>query len=179
MGQEVSGDLHGIHEELRILDPDVDVHPEDQVLPGQILKVFLHAEIPLERRDLLIHPRGEGVSACREHRASVLGCQVDDRPSKSHNLGADFGRRRAHPASDLDHRLVQLGLDALDRNLSVRIQDLSDVRTQLARLRIDDLVLFLDPEGQRRLLHGQIPSMMPFRVWLGHMAWVVIDSSGR
>ncbi len=157
----------------------MDVHPEDQVLPGQVLKVFFYPEVPLERRDLLLHPRGEGVRACGEHCASVFSRQVDDRLTKPHQLGANLGRGRAHSASDLDHRLVQLGFDAGDGHLTVRIQNLSDVRTQLARLRIDDLVLLLDPEGERRLLHGQMPSMMPFRVPLGHMAAVVVASFGR
>ena len=35
----------------------------------------------------------------------------------------------------------------------IAVEDLGDVRPQLAGLGIDDLVLFLDAEGQRRGLH--------------------------
>jgi hypothetical protein len=46
---------------------------------------------------------------------------------------------------------VQLRLDLAQDQL-VLLQDLRDVGAQLARLRIDDLVLFLDADGQGRRL---------------------------
>ena len=58
------------------------------------------------------------------------------------DVGAD---RRA----DLDDRLVHLALDLVLQPLLAFGKHLGDVRLQLARLRIDDLKLFFDPEGER------------------------------
>jgi len=51
MRQEVPGHLHGIDEELPVLDTHVDVGSEDEVAPGQVLKVVLEAQVPIHRGD--------------------------------------------------------------------------------------------------------------------------------
>jgi hypothetical protein len=43
------------------------------------------------------------------------------------------------PVPDLPHRLDHLGLDLFAKQHLAFFEDLGDVRTQLARLRIDDL----------------------------------------
>ena len=52
----------------------------------------------------------------------------------------------------------------------IRLQDLRDVRTQLTRLRIDDLVLLLDADRERRRFHERsFPALSdgPPRRWPG------------
>src|SRR5207248_11025109 len=51
-------------------------------------------------------------------------------------------------------RLVHLRLDLLAELELVVLQELRDVGAQLARLRVNDLVLFLDTDGERRRVHG-------------------------
>ena len=53
----------------------------------------------------------------------------------------------ADSSADLDHRLVQLRLDLAQQEM-IAVENLGDVRLQLPGFGIDDLVLFLDPEGQ-------------------------------
>ena len=57
MREEVAGDVHGVDEELAVLDPDVDVHAEDQVLLRDVPEVLVDPQVALERRDLLLEPR--------------------------------------------------------------------------------------------------------------------------
>ena len=72
--------------------------------------------------------------------------------SRTSSARASAGRL-ADLGADLDHRLVQFGLDLLAEDELALLEDLRDVRLQLPRLRVDDLVLFLDPDRQRRGLH--------------------------
>jgi hypothetical protein len=48
-----------------------------------------------------------------------------------------------------DYRLMQLELDLLFQNHFAAVQDLLDVRTQLARLRINNLEFLFDAESKR------------------------------
>ena len=79
---------------------------------------------------------------------AILRRQFDDDAAQPHQLRAHLGRRLAHLGADLNHRLVQFCLDLLAQDQPPLVQDLRDVGPQLARLRIDDLVLFLDADGQ-------------------------------
>ena len=63
--------------------------------------------------------------------------------AQPHQLFANFLRRPADRRADLDDRLVQLRLH-LPEEAVVVLEELRDVRLQLASLRVDDLVLFFD-----------------------------------
>src|SRR3989441_2553691 len=54
--------------------------------------------------------------------------------------------------ADLHDRLIQLGLH-LGQDQMISGEELRDVRFELARRGIDDLVLLLDAERERRWLH--------------------------
>ncbi len=69
--------------------------------------------------------------------AAQLGDVFARVPDVTTNVGAEF-----------HHRLVHFGFDALiERDLAV-VQNLLDVRAQLARLWINDGKLLLDAEGE-------------------------------
>jgi hypothetical protein len=55
--KHVSRCIQAVDAELRILDPDVHVSAENQQAVRKILQLFLHAEVALERRRLLLLPR--------------------------------------------------------------------------------------------------------------------------
>src|SRR5258705_10996099 len=55
--------------------------------------------------------------------------------------------------ADLDHRLVQLGLDLLVQDELTLLEHLRNVRAQLSRLRVDDLIFFLDADRQGWRVH--------------------------
>ena len=48
---------------------------------------------------------------------------------------------------------MKLGLDLFAEDRLAVLEDLRDVRLQLPGRRVDDLVLFFDPERQRRSFH--------------------------
>ena len=50
--------------------------------------------------------------------------------------------------AELDDRLVHLRFDVLFQSDFAVVENLLNVGTQLARLRIDDLEFLLDPEGE-------------------------------
>jgi hypothetical protein len=56
--------------------------------------------------------------------------------------------------SDLDDRLVHLAPDAVAECWSARRQELRHMRPELPRVRIDDLKLLLDTDGEG-MVHGR------------------------
>ncbi len=72
--------------------------------------------------------------------AGELAPQPDD-------LGAGLGDVAADVGPEFHDRLVHLGLDLFVEYDFSFAEDLLNVGTQFTRFRIDDLELFLDPEG--------------------------------
>ena len=68
--------------------------------------------------------------------------------SQSNHLLASSTRIVANASPELDDRLVQLGLKLLFQNDLAALNDLLDVRTQLARQRIDQLKFLFNTEGK-------------------------------
>src|SRR5215212_6806176 len=97
-----------MNEEFLILDPDVNVRAKDEQLLREVLKVFPHARVAFERRDLLRHPRRERMRSRGRDDEAVPAREVHYEPAESNELAAQLGRSATHLASDLDHRLVQL-----------------------------------------------------------------------
>ena len=61
---------------------------------------------------------------------------------------AQLGDVGADPRADLDDRLVHLALDLVAEHRRARRQQLGHVRAQFPRLRVDDLELLFDAEGE-------------------------------
>ena len=85
---------------------------------------------------------------------AVLARQADDLPAQPRDFRAGLGDVAADRRADLDDRVVHLPLDLVLEPLLPLGEELLDVRFQLARLRVDDLELFLDAEGEGRRWHG-------------------------
>src|SRR5690606_20204779 len=77
---------------------------------------------------------------------------LHDQPPEPDQLGPHFGRVVADPGSHFDHGLVQFRLH-LAEDHRILLEDLGDVAAKLAGLRVDDLVLFLDAEGEAGGFH--------------------------
>src|SRR6266404_1508883 len=75
---------------------------------------------------------------------SALLRQRRDDGAQAGDVGASFLNVLADAGADLDLRLNHLRLDLLAENHLAFVEELRHVRTQLARLRIDDLKLFLN-----------------------------------
>src|SRR6476620_2739195 len=79
--------------------------------------------------------------------------EADDLAAQPRDLAPRFEDVAADRRADLDHRLVHLALDLVVQPLFTLGEELLNVGPQLARLRVDDLKLFLDAEGEGRLRH--------------------------
>src|SRR6266566_5991979 len=79
---------------------------------------------------------------------SVAGCEFRQLGAKMGHLASRAARIVANFRAELHDRLVHFGFDVLFQNNFATGQDLLDMRTQLARLRIDDLKLFLNAESE-------------------------------
>src|SRR5207248_10995295 len=100
------------------------------------------------------------VEARNDHRLAVLCCPLQNGTSQAHQLVPQLRRSLAYGGPDLDHCLVQLGFDLLEQDEFALFQNLGDIRTQFSCLWVDDLVLFLDPYGERRCFHNISPSLL-------------------
>jgi hypothetical protein len=150
--QQVARDVHHVDHELAILDPHVDVGAEDEQLLREVGEIGLHADVALQGRDLLLRPQRERVSAGGRDDEAALGREVHHHPAQPDDLLTELRRRSTDAASDLDHALVQLRLDLVHDHL-VANENLGDVGFELERGGIDDLVLFLDADGERGGFH--------------------------
>ena len=103
--------------------------------------------------------------AGRGDSQAVLARQSDDLSAQPGHLAAGFTDITADRRAHFDHRFVHLPLDLILQPLLSLGEHLLDVRAQLARVRIDDLELFLDAEGEggRGLRHGL--SSLSRQVW--------------
>ncbi len=73
--------------------------------------------------------------------ARQLAAVAEDFLAQLVDVGAD-------PRADLDDRLVHFALDLIAEHRPARGKELGHVRAQFAALRVDDLELFFDAEGE-------------------------------
>jgi hypothetical protein len=71
--------------------------------------------------------------------------------------------RIANLGAELDHRLVHLGFDLLLEQDFAALENLLNVRPQLARLRIDNRELFFDTEGVSVVLGAHCGAQMSLK----------------
>ncbi len=81
---------------------------------------------------------------------AILARQADDLAAQAGHFLARFGDVRADRGANLDHGIVHLAFDLFLETLFPFGEHLLDVGLQLTRLRIDNLKLFLDAEGEGR-----------------------------
>src|SRR5450755_4160278 len=88
----------------------------------------------------------------------LLPHQVYHHAAFARQLAAQFSRRLANGGTDLDDGLVQLRFELLAQDGAIVLQKLGNVRMQLARLRVDNLVLLFNSQGKRWRFHGVLSS---------------------
>ena len=147
MREEIPRHIHRVDHEIAVLDAHVDVRAEDQIPLGDLLQVLSQTDVALDRRDVLLLPGREGVSARGHDREPLLGYPAADEAAHTQ----DFLARFTHIAADLACRfhtgLVKLRMNLLAR-LFITLENLGDERREFAGLRMDDLVFLFDPERE-------------------------------
>ena len=115
---------------------------------GELLEVVPELEIARLGREGLAFPVGEGMGPGGGDAAAVAFRGLDDTSTQAEQLGADLGQRAADGRADLDLRLEELVGDPVAQVFPRIGEHARDPGTKLARLGVDDLVLFLDADGE-------------------------------
>ncbi len=123
----------GIEEEFAIIDP------ETRELRSHIHEILEGGKITLKEQ---IKPE--------MHQSVVeLGTEICDSIACARVLD-----RIANLSAELHHGLVHLGFDLLFEHDLAALEDFLNVRTQLARLRIDQLKFLFNAESKDMLIHA-------------------------
>ena len=99
-------------------------------------------------------PGGGNLQPAMAGHGGKLAPQADDLGPRIVDVAADVG-------PEFDDRLVHLRLDLLVQCHRAGAENLLNVRTQFARLRIDDLEFLLDPEGEDVISRAHVPQQPP------------------
>ena len=148
MRQEVPGLVEDLDGLLMTFDTDVDVHAEDEVAAGDVLQVLDQLKVAVVLGDVLLLPVREGVRAGRGDAQAVLAGQVADDLAELRDFLAGLGDVLADAGADFDHRLVHFGFDPLAEDYLALVEHDRDVAAEFPGYGVDDLVLFLDPDGE-------------------------------
>ncbi len=148
--EEVAELAHQVAAQRVVVDPDMDVHPADQHAARDAGEVALEDVVAvLVGRDL-VAPVGEGVAGGSDgHEAVPRGVARDAGAQLAQFLagGADVA---AHPGADLDLALQELGADAVLELGAAGVHQRLGRVGEVHRLTVDEEVLLLDAEGERR-----------------------------
>jgi hypothetical protein len=147
--EEVADLVRQRDRDLLVLDPDVDVEPEDEVGPRQVLHVVDDGRVALVVGDRLGGPVGERMGAGGDDAQAAPPREPIQLAAHLGELCPDLVDVLADGGPDLDHRLVHLLAHALaEDGLAALLHDLADVGAEVAALGVDDLVLLLHAEGE-------------------------------
>ena len=145
--------VHDLDRLLGAVDRDVDVHPEDQLAPGDVLHLVDHAAVAVLGGDPLALEEAERVRPGRADAEALLAGDPDHVRAQLRQLLLDVGGRPANRRRDLDHRLHQLGVDPrLELAARGRGEHGVDVLDEVEGLRVEEHVLLLDAERVRLAL---------------------------
>src|SRR5580704_10929107 len=147
--QEIPRRVHQMNGRFAILDAHMHVQSENQIGPGHNLHVFHNVQIALVGVNLLLAPVPEWMRAPGgQTQLAVLG-QLYHVPPQPNQLAARLLDVITNAGADLDHRLVHLRFYGfLQEHLALGDDLHIDMRTQIARFRIDGLIFFFDTDSE-------------------------------
>jgi hypothetical protein len=139
--------VHDLDRLVGVVDRDVDVHPEDQLPPRDVLELVDQRVVPVRRRDPLPLEEAVRMRPGRPHPQAVLSAHVPDVAPKRRELAHHVSCRRADRRGDLEDGLHQLGVDALGECVALdRVEHRLDVLDEVEALGVEQHVLLLDAE---------------------------------
>jgi hypothetical protein len=135
------------------------VQAKCQTDPRNLLHVIYNRGVPLVDRDQLVHPMRKGMRSGGRNPEPITRRQFGQLIAKINDLLSGGTGISADVGVQLHYRLVQLWFNALFQNHFAVCQDLLDVRTQLPRLRIDDLEFFFNSQSEYMIasMHFFVP----------------------
>src|ERR1700722_4083928 len=157
MRQKIARHVHQVDHGGAVGNGHVNVHAENQERASQLLQLFDNILIAITRRDHLVNPTGEWVSAGGGNLQANSFGGPHQFPAGAPHIGGYLDNVPVRFRADFDDRLVHLGLDLLAQARRSGGNEFAYVRTQFTRGRVNDLKLFLDTYGEP-VIHGR-----PFR----------------
>jgi hypothetical protein len=157
VGKEVACLIHDVHHQVAVVDPDVDMHAEDQHPARNLGHALDVIGIAVTLGDVLFLPAGEGMGARRDDPQSIGLGEFADVAAQAHDLLASLGDVVADLTADFDLRLQQLGLDLVSQNHPTLLQELLDIGGQLSGFGFDELILLLDSDSELGKRHDVSP----------------------
>src|SRR5215472_8927477 len=135
---------------LGVVDGDMDVQPEDQLAPRDVLHLVDHRPVAVLGRDPLPLEEREGMRSGRAHSQPLLARDVRDVAPDAQELLPHSRRRVADGRRHLEHGLHQLGVDPrLELVAGDRGEHRVDVLDEIEGLAVEEHVLLLDSERVR------------------------------
>ena len=126
------------------------VHAEDQLATRDVLQLVDELAVAVARGDALTLEEAERMRAGAAEAASLGARDLGDVAAQLRERAHDVAGGPAHRRRHLEHRLHQLGVDAV---LVLAVRDGGehrvDVLHEIPRLRVEQLVLLLDAERVR------------------------------
>jgi hypothetical protein len=149
VGEKVAHRIHDADGGFAVFDADVDVEAEDEIGAGDKLEIFDDLVIARVGIDLLGAPVGEGVRCAGDELELVLAGELDHFAAQLVDVFAGLVDVAADAGADFDDRGMHLGLDAfLQAQLACGEHLGFDVGAQIARHRVDGLVLLFNAERE-------------------------------
>jgi hypothetical protein len=93
-----------------------------------------------------MRPSGSDLEAIASREERELSPKLHDLPARVSDIVANL-------RAQLDDRLMHLGLDLFFQDHFALGENFLDVRTELARFRIDDLEFLFDADGENVVVH--------------------------
>ena len=124
----------------------MDVHPEDQLPPRDVLELVDQGVVAVLRGDPLALEEAVRMRAGRPDAQPVVAAHVADVAAQGRELAHHVSCRRADRRGDLEDGLHQLGVDALGEHVALdRVEHGLDVLHEVEARRVEEHVLLLDP----------------------------------
>src|SRR2546425_164749 len=136
----------------------MNVQAKNEERPSNSLQLLDQQLVSFIVKDLLVLPARKRMRRGGDNHQISFCRQARDDAAQAGNIRARFLNVLADAGADLNHRLDHLRLDLLAEDHLAFFQEFRDVRTQLARFRINNLEFFFD--SQRELVKHMNASKM-------------------
>src|SRR3954471_11864769 len=147
LGQVRDQPVHDLDRFLRVVHRDVDVHPEDQLAPRDVLHLVDERPVAVLGGDALSFEERERMRAGRADAQAFLARDVRHVTPNAEELLLHSCRRVTDRRGHLEHRLHQLGVDPrLELVARDRGEHGVDVLDEVEGLAVEEHVLLLDTE---------------------------------
>src|SRR5439155_17181785 len=152
MRQKIARLIHHVNGHFAIGYAYVHVQSKNKIRTSEQLHVLNNLLVTFALGDVLVAPVRKRMRADRGDLEPCLAGELGEFAAKIKDVCARVLDRIANLSAELDHGLVHLGFDLLFEHDLAALENFLNVRTQLARVRINNREFLLNPESKGVLL---------------------------